>query len=215
MFDEKSYSQCGEDRIAAFLLNQLTRTSQINYLDLGAAFPVGGNNTYLFYELRGVGVIVEADPQYLPEYQLSRPKDCVVSGACVPARLKSADGITFHAAVDRGLSSIFIEHVRAAESFGKGGLKRSFTVPCFSIGELLDQHFGNEPIDLLSVDIEGADREILQEVDYSRYRPKIIIAENDGGVRIHDDCMQAAGYKLFAYTTINSIYFDLNLNLGF
>src|SRR5262245_32360976 len=46
---EDSFAQSGEDRIVNFLCGYLG-ISPIDYIDVGAHDPIGGNNTYLFYQ---------------------------------------------------------------------------------------------------------------------------------------------------------------------
>ena len=44
-----SYSQAGEDRICAYILGRIgVAPGAVRYLDVGAALPVGDNNTFLF-----------------------------------------------------------------------------------------------------------------------------------------------------------------------
>src|SRR4029077_17374769 len=45
-YADETFSQCGEDRILAFLFGQLAITTP-RYLDVGTHHPCVGNNTYL------------------------------------------------------------------------------------------------------------------------------------------------------------------------
>jgi FkbM family methyltransferase len=202
-----SYSQAGEDRILHFLFELLGSTSGLLYADLGAAFPVGGNNTYLFYTLGGSGVLVEADPAYLPEYQQMRPRDRVERVAIVPKRLRSLAAVPFHIARDPGWSSISDEHTRVALALGKGPITNTLTVPCLTINELLSKHFPDGRIDIISMDLEGVDGEVLAELDIDHFRPRAIVVERGSGLPSQQELL-AAGYELFASTFVNSIFAD-------
>ena len=46
----ESFSQAGEDRVVRYLFNSLNIWNP-TYLDIGANYPVSGNNTYLFIKM--------------------------------------------------------------------------------------------------------------------------------------------------------------------
>lgn len=55
---KKNYSQCGEDIIAKFIIDNGLKNDKITYIDIGANKPIEGNNTYLLYKngIRGINV---------------------------------------------------------------------------------------------------------------------------------------------------------------
>lgn len=203
-----TFSQSGEDRIIHFLFQVFRSQTVLRYLDIGAAFPDADNNSFLAYTLGGRGLLVEADPDYMPRYAAVRPNDQALNVAVVPQRLVGTGTVEFYAMHDRGWSTVSAEHLLVAEKLNKGGIRAKFTVPCLTINDLLAQHFAGQEIDLLSIDIEGVDAEVLAELDVERFRPRAIIAENAGGVRVHEDSMRAKGYQTYAYTHVNTIYVD-------
>ena len=85
----RSFSQCGEDRIAAFILDTLS-TPQPTYLDLGANDPCRLNNTFFFYLRGGRGVLVEPDPRLVRRLKARRRRDTIVQ-AGVGTRTMAAD----------------------------------------------------------------------------------------------------------------------------
>jgi hypothetical protein len=50
-------------------------------------------------------------------------------------------------------------------------------VPCLSF-ESLCRRYGVERVDLLAIDAEGYDREILRQIDFDVYRPRLLIYEH-------------------------------------
>jgi FkbM family methyltransferase len=195
-----SYSQSGEDRIVCFLLELASHRQPLRYVDIGAALPVGHSNTYLFYVLGGRGVLAEADPDYMQQYAALRPNDRAVNVAVVPQRLRAAGTVEFYAMDNPGHSTVLPERASAS-----GSVQRKVQVPCLTIDELFQQYCAVWGVDLLSIDIEGLDLEVLAEM---QCRPKIIIAENDAGVRIHEPLMHERGYRTFGFTGVNTIYID-------
>jgi len=211
-----SYSQIGEDCVLAYFFERIGRGLEgLRYVDIGSGHPVGHNNTFLFYSLGGSGLLVEADPEYLPAYRVVRPRDRVEQVAVVPRRMREQGHVKFHSMSDRGWSTVSEDHVAAAMQLGKSGDNfGSFDVPCVTINELLDKHFSDEEVDLLSIDIEGFDIAVLNEIDFERYRPKAIVFENTldsttGRFRLPNGSkLDEVGYQLFASTFANSIYVD-------
>jgi hypothetical protein len=87
-------------------------------------------------------------------------------------------------------------------------VKHSLTVPVISVNEIIHEYFKGLPIHILSIDIEGVDKEVLAEFDFGFVRPSIIAVENFIGERILDDVMLKHNYGMYAYNTINTIYVD-------
>jgi hypothetical protein len=207
-----SFSQAGEDRILYYLFDCLGSGFCLRYADLGAAAPAGHNNTYLFYTLGGRGLLVEADPEYLPAYSEVRPRDTVERVAIVPASMRHLDNVPFYAMKNRGWSTISPEYLKIAGELGKGEVRATFEVPCRTINEVLASYAGSEPLDLLSIDLEGIDAIVLDEFDIDRFRPKAIVIENNASKlqadEKHATRLLGCDYALFASTWVNSIYVD-------
>jgi FkbM family methyltransferase len=155
----------------------------------------------------GSGVLVEADPSYAIEYRTVRCRDAYLSAAVVPKRMRATGAVTFHIMHDPGWSTASEEHLTIAGQLGKGSPKSTITVPCLTINELLENYETGSELDFISIDIEGLDKEVLNELDTERFDPKVVVAENSGGLPIHKDIMEAKGYEMYAFTHINSIYF--------
>ncbi len=76
---------------------------------------------------------------------------------------------------------------------------REIAVECITFDALCRRH-GLERLDLLHIDAEGADYEILQRVDFRRYRPTVVLfehmhltaAEKQGAVAL----LRRANYRL-------------------
>jgi FkbM family methyltransferase len=150
--------------------------------------------------LGSTGVLAEADPDYMPQYGALRPNDLAVNCAIVPQRLRATGMTEFYATANPGHSTVLRERASAG-----GSVQRTLRVPCLTINELFERYCAGWDVDLLSIDIEGLDLEVLAEM---QSRPKIIIAENDGGMRIHESLMHKRNYYTFAYTRVNTVYAD-------
>ena len=212
-----SYSQAGEDRILHYLFESIGTPRNLRYVDIGAAFPTGHNNTYLFYTLGGQGVLVEADPKYLAGYREVRPRDAVEHAAIVPESMARTGSVTFYAVENAGWSTVSQEHLEVAAALNKGKVQYSLSVRCLTINELLGRHFPDGKFDILSMDIEGVDEQVLAELDFTRFSPTAIVVESQtgavGGSADHVPyfpILRAAGYELFASSFINYIFVSVS-----
>ena len=203
---EPTYSQSGEDRIVKALFTYFSERQLRRYVDLGSAFPAGHNNTYLAYTEGATGLLVEADPKYRDETAALRPRDHFLSAAIVPARLAGEGFVEFFRMGNPGHSTVLPGYAEAAAAT-KGGIQERVRVPTVTINDILSTYMQDDEIDLLSIDVEGLDAEILSELDYARFAPSVIVAENEGGAPVHRPGLEHHGYGLYAYNYINTIYY--------
>lgn len=209
-----SYSQCGEDLIVDFIFMWLGR-EQINYLDIGTNDPIKLNNTYHFYKKNCRGVLVEPDPRLYRKIRRKRTRDI-----CLNAGVGAGGGsvITFYMMHPDTLSTSSPDKVKEYLQLGVK-LKGELKVPLLNINEVIENHFGSQAPDFLSVDVEGLDLEIIQSLDLSKYRPAVICAEtltytnNNTEQKIEEipRYLCSNGYFIYADTYINTIFVDLEV----
>lgn len=202
-----SFSQCGEDRVLWLIFSKLGCLLSVNYIDIGSAHPVFHNNTYLFYKYGCRGVLVEADPKYVEMYDKERQGDAVVSAACVPYAMRTNDVVEFFVSDDAGWSSVSMEHVALGESLGKGGVASQFKTRAITINEVMQFSYEQRgPCDLLTLDIEGVDRAVLEELEFDRYAPKVIVVEHNGEMTFFTDYLGSKNYSIFSFNAINAVF---------
>lgn len=167
-----SYSMQGEDLIVRGLLKEELRSGKRGfYADLGAHKPCYGNNTYLFYQYGWRGVCVEPNPGFSDAYMTARPKDTFINAAIGP------DGKGFWA---ESMANSALSRVAATrEDFGPD-FKPSIEVPFISLATLFSTFApAGAPIDYMSMDLEGVELAALQSNDWTRFRPKAIVIEEN------------------------------------
>jgi hypothetical protein len=75
-----------------------------------------------------------------------------------------------------------------------------------TLDSLLVEARAPQPIDLLSLDVEGHEIEVLSGFDMARWRPRLILLEDHvGNLRKHRH-MRRAGYRLIRRTGLNAWY---------
>jgi FkbM family methyltransferase len=141
------------------------------YIDVGAGHPVCDNVSCWFYLQGWRGIVVEPQDDLIDLYGLVRPRD--IRESCVLGR--TVGEANFHA-VERlhGFSSILEQAAAQATNFGATFRSRKATMK--TLASLCTEH-GVERIDFLKIDVEGAEGEVLAGGDFTRWRPRVVVAE--------------------------------------
>ena len=221
IFEKETYSQSGEDSILCYLLHVLgIPFESVTYVDLGANHAKEMNNTYFFYKMGGRGVLVEANPQLIPELKFYRNQDIVLN-RCIAA--ETGNFVDFYILSGDGLSTLRHETAKKYMEINPGlKIMDQVQVETISYNDLVEQYLGHPPT-ILSIDIEGNELEILRSIDFEKYRPKFIVAEMIGydtklNYRSKNEeikaFLESQGYDEYAFTGINSIFLDRTLLEG-
>lgn len=214
LFDKKTYSQAGEDAIIVYACAMLgIPFNQCRYLDLGANKPVEMSNTYFFYEQGARGVLLEANPLLIPELKKQRSEDIILNRAVSGT---SGESVTFNILNLDGLSKIGdVSDILERNSSAK--LEQSIGIETISYNEIIRKYFHEQAPVILNLDIEGLEMQILESIDWERYRPLFIILEMipysqklSAGIKDTEllEYLQSRNYIEYAFTGINSIFID-------
>jgi FkbM family methyltransferase len=170
---ELSTSFFGEDILLARLLKT---TSSGTYVDVGANHPIEGSNTYRLYAQGWTGLAIDPNPRFAALFRRHRPRDThIVAGvALAPASM------TYHC-FDPDVFNTLSSR-QAALMVAQGRRKTGETkVPCLPLSDLIAEHLGDRPIDIMNVDCEGMDIEVMQSFDMAVNRPMVIVVEDWAG----------------------------------
>ena len=211
----RHFAQCGEDVIVVALLKALSSTQGFDleserYLEIGANHPVATSATYLLYKELGMrGVLVEANASLVPNLERARPGDTVIHRA---VHVGDADRVEFFISNQNELSSLSRDFVETWKS-GSVGLRVLEIVPACRMNSVLEEFFPDRPPIYLSVDVEGLDLDLLQDLDWERWRPAIVQAEPSehfapGNATRIKSFMERLDYVVVAKTDVNLIFVD-------
>jgi FkbM family methyltransferase len=142
------------------------------YIDVGASDGEHASVTRHFYERGWRGINVEPREQAFADLQRARPRDVNVCAA-----LSDAPGAgTLYDPGPRAGACATI-HAPQAETLGTLGVELAERpVEVTTLAALCEAH-APEVIDLLSVDVEGHEREVLAGGDWQRWRPRVVVVE--------------------------------------
>jgi FkbM family methyltransferase len=214
LFNKKSYSQSGEDAIIMYVAAMLgIPLSECTYLDLGANSPKSMSNTYFFYEQGARGVLVEANCSLIPALETERQGDTVLN-MCISG--KSGEKLPFSVLNLDGLSKVGdVSDILAANP--EAELIDVIELETITVGDIIEKYMGGKAPVIMNLDIEGMEKQILDSIDFTKYRPMIMIIEMipystklTAGVKDKEllDYVCSKGYIEYAFTGINSIFID-------
>lgn len=206
-----SFSQQGEDLLLYHLAHELLKIDDPTYLDVGAAYPVQGNNTYLLYYTGAKGVLVEPNPALAVQLRTVRPRDIVVeAGIGVTAQTEA----NYYEIIGNPMLNTFSPDQVAVLEKERGTkvVERVVKMPLININDVIATHLGAAP-DVLSTDVEGLDFDILKSLDMTRYRPGIICAESalhvaSGASSPIVRLLASRGYRARCATMYNVLFVD-------
>lgn len=198
-----SYAQNLEDwHLALAFSGQATGT----YVDVGAGHPIADNVTQFFYERGWSGLVVEPQAALAALYPRLRPRDRVHQGLAG----REAGEVAFHE-VERfhGLSTTVAAHAEDARRLGAAARVRR--LPVEPLAALCRAH-GITAVDVLKVDVEGAEAEVLAGHDWEALRPGIVLVEavapgsGEPAWDAFEPFLLARGYRFRLFDTLNRFY---------
>ncbi len=204
-----TYAQHGEDVVLLGIFRQLG-IARPGYLDIGAHHPLHISNTALLYELGSRGVNVEANPNLIDAFRDLRPDDTTLNVAVGATTgeidFYFIDDFSGRNTCDRATAEDFVTNYPAFK------IQKKQRVAVTTVETIYRNHFAPREIDLLSIDVEGMDREILESTFASGIFPKVVVAEilsgggNNQGNEIRT-VLESNGY--FIYVRLGANYIGI------
>lgn len=162
-----SYAQNYED---VMLWRALKHIQSGFYIDVGANDPTTDSVTRSFYDRAWCGINIEPLPSHHSDLVSARPRDinlqCAVGAESGYIELWECDV--------RGWATVCKEVVTQHESSGHNGLYHR--VPVRTLTDIC-RVFAPADIHFLKVDVEGFEAKVLNGMDFSKYRPWILLVE--------------------------------------
>ena len=161
------------------------------FVDVGAYDGVGFSNSYFFEAIGWSGILVEAAPELYARCAASRPYSTAVHAAAGARNGSIAFTVVDGEQGVATLSSATPDRERIAR---EGGRTRVVDVPLRTLDGILADV--SRLIDFVSIDVEGAELDVLQGFDLERFRPRVLVIEENTagtGARIREH-LAARGY---------------------
>ena len=170
----KTYSQWGED---VFIKNFFLNKSVGKYLDIGCYHPIKYSNTAVLYDIGWSGINVDINPVSIKLFNLVRKKDKNYCLTFDDRKLK------FRVYIDHLFSPI--NSIKKNFLYGEKDRKHNYkskttlVVRTSRFEDLVKKNF-----DFLNIDVEGLETNILMQINFKKFRPKLIAVEIHGDIKL-------------------------------
>ena len=165
---KKSYSMDGED---IFIINYFKNKNNGFYIDVGCYHPLHRNNTFLLHKNGWSGINIDIHQFSIDLFNYLRPNDVNLNCA-----VSNSNGVTkmFY---QKKLSQLSTIDEKQAKIAFQGNIKTS-EIKCFTLNAILEKlKFNDKKIDLLDIDVEGADLKVLKGFSLEKFKPELICVE--------------------------------------
>jgi hypothetical protein len=168
----KKSSQFGEDK---FILDLFDKDYKGKYLDLGCYHPTRHSNTHILYQSGWTGINIDLNPLTIELFNFMRPKDfnynIGISNSEEEKELYFINEFNTQNTLDKNQLNFLKNHhnVKDREILKtKLKTKKLETI-------LLYNNFHN--IDFFNIDIEGHELEVIESIDFDKFKFKYICIE--------------------------------------
>tara|TARA_Y100001978_G_C23637093_1_gene406401 strand:+ start:264 stop:1001 length:738 start_codon:yes stop_codon:yes gene_type:complete len=209
---KKSFSQKGEDIIVHAFFG---RRNYGFYLDIGSFHPKWISNTCLLHNSGWKGVAVDLDDYKLNIFKILRGSRVrTIKSAIVPYKNKDNFVNVYKFFPKRGWSDVDTLDFKTAQLLKENGRGNYVVdkVGSIDINSLLESL---PKVDFLNIDIEGLDTQVVEAIDFEKYKIDVILFEdniNYGGHPLLVKKLMKNGY-FHLFTSGGSVCFALESSI--
>lgn len=176
----RAFEALGSDRYSWPALNDLDRKlagilpASGTYLEIGAADGYTQSNTYFLERIRGwTGILVEPVPRQQRACRRLRRNSYCVNVACV-----ASNEVGSVAMAEQRLMSVVLDRPVSRPGTRVSARKHVFHVNAATLSAVIDGS-PYSGVDFISIDVEGAELDVLAGLDLSRHAPRWLLVETD------------------------------------
>ncbi len=167
------------------------------FVEVGANHPQIGSQTWQFEQAGWHGILVE--PQQDLAEDLRRERKARVFAVACSSPENAGSLLPFYVA---GWLSALDRDRMAPGAKPEAVIQ----VPIATLDAILAEAAAPAPIDFLSIDVEGHEIEVLEGFDFTRWRPRLILLEDQVADLAKLKVMRRAGYRLIRHSQYNGWY---------
>jgi len=201
----QSYSQIGQD---LFVLDFFKNIKDGYFVEIGASNGIIFSNTFLLEKNHNwKGICIEPSVDEFVDLQKNRQSHCVNKAVYSKSGLK----MEFIKKLD-GLLSGLKEHYNF-EAWKTVPTEKIYTVETETLTDILDRYKAPKYIHYMSIDVEGAEVEILKGIDFSKYRFGLLNVEHNYNTTQRKQqraILESNGYKFLKQNDFDDYYVNLS-----
>jgi len=208
-FASLSYSQEGEDMILARIFGNKNNGF---YVDIGAHHPERFSNTKHFYDKGWSGINIDALPGSMGIFNKRRPRDINLEIAISD----NEEVLKFYSFNEPALNTFSYDLAVEYSKISPYKIIDEINLNTYSLGTILDKFLpAGQPIDFISIDVEGLDLNVLISNNWERYNSQFVLIEFlDFEIQKFlnselNSFMKNKNYGFYA-KTMNTVFFKFN-----
>jgi FkbM family methyltransferase len=204
-----SYAQEGEDLVLSRIFEKLGLRIGF-FVDVGAHHPTRYSNTYLFYKKGWRGINVDARPGVQKLFDWKRPRDINVE-----CGVSDVPGVIKYFMFNESALNTFSPEEAAKKNVAPYFIEEIKELPVRSLTSILDEYLPvKQRVDFLTVDVEGLDYQVMNSLDFDKYRPMVIALEIlNASLDVNNEnmsvkAMRSKNYRIEAKTSNTYVFVD-------
>ena len=199
-------SQFGEEK---FILSFFDKEYKGKFLDIGCFDPTRHNNTYQMYKNGWHGINIDLNPLTIDLFNFARKKDININAAISDNEenktLYFLDELNTQNTLESNhLSFLKNHHNIKEEEISKQKIRTR------RLDKILDSYNFND-IDFMNIDVEGHELNILNSIDFFKYKIKFICIE----IIDHNDHAKIINEKLNVILERNNYILKKKIDINF
>ena len=203
-WNEKFFSQSGQDKI---LKDHFFKDKKKGFfVEIGAFDGIEGSNCFYFEKVQAWdGIAVEASK--IQFNKLKKNRKCKLFNEAINSKEKDVEFIEVQEGLTQ-MSGIDDENYIAKEFINKDPNSKigKFNTKTVTFEKIVPT---NAIIDYLSLDIEGGEMDLLESIDFSKYKIKVISVENNSPDKINFELFfKKKNYSFFDRVGQDEIFFN-------
>jgi len=196
------YGQHGEDTLIEKYFEENHKGVCI---DVGAAQPMYGNNTYLF-ETRGWDAYcIEANPSQIANLVSTRKNVYHYAVGSEDSESMDFSIVTLSGGNQEAISSLKIDEQLLKDHEGYSPKIEIVKVPVRTLNTIVEE-LGIKNIDFISIDTEGTELDVLKGFDIEKHQPKLFVIENNYNTSEVEDYLKEFGYIKDQRLAVNDFF---------
>ena len=162
-----SYSYNAVDLIIEYLFKN---KNDGFYVDIGCQHPISNNNTYLLFNKGWSGINIDLDKRNIELFKISRPLDLNLNYA-ISNEVGEAKLYYYHNSSPINTLSYKVSNYQSAK------IKEIKKVKTTTLNNIFSNIKKKKKIDYMNIDVEGHELNIINSIDFVKYRIKYICIE--------------------------------------
>ena len=199
-------SQFGEEK---FILSFFDKEYQGKFVDIGCFHPTRHNNTYKMYKSGWHGINIDLNPLTIDLFNFARKKDININAAISDTEENKKLYFVGELNTQNTLEANHLLFLKNHHNLKEEEISEQI-IKTKRLDKILDSYNFND-IDFMNIDVEGHELNILNSIDFLKYKIKFICIE----MIDHNDQAKLINEKLNAILIRNGYVLEKKIDFNF